>query len=91
MQTYKIVWMPMDIPPVEAGSYLITTCKDKIRIDRWDGSEWGLCRPRYERNNRDKGRYRPHKAWSYLPPAYDDKERENESMDKTRNTQNDGF
>lgn len=76
MQVFKIAWIPIDIPPVEAGSYLVTTCKGKVRFDRYDGDQWGLCKPRNEIKNIDKGRYKMHKAWSFVPPAaqYEDKE-----------------
>jgi len=70
-------WIPTPWKPKEVGSYLVTTAKGKVTMDRWDGEGWGLCRPRTEIKRRGQGRYRPHKAWSPLPPAY--KEEEDES------------
>lgn len=53
-------WYSTRTPPLEVGSYLVTTATGKVMVDRWDGNDWGQCRPR-------KGRYRPHKAWGHLP------------------------
>lgn len=76
MQVFKIAWIPIDIPPVEVGSYLVTTCKGKIRLDRYDGDQWGLCKPRAEVTQMDKGRYRPHKAWAMMPDAFEPERKE---------------
>lgn len=65
-------WINADIfNPKEVGSYLVTTANGKIRIDRFDGEGWGLCQPRTQIKERDKGRYKPHRAWTFLPKAYE--------------------
>lgn len=62
-----LIWMPCEeYKPNEIGTYLVVTNNGHLRIDRWDGEMWGLCRPRNQIPNRDKGRYKPHKAWSYM-------------------------
>lgn len=69
----KDQWIPCDkFLPDRDGTYLITTANGKIRLDRWCNGAWGLC---LARPSNDKGRYRPHKAWQYLPnPAkFDEK------------------
>ena len=63
----QLIWIPCEIPPVEAGSYLVNTAHGKIRIDRYDGHYWGLCKPRAEISVMDKGRYKPHRAWAIMP------------------------
>ena len=63
----RYTWIQAHFQPKEPGSYLVTTAHRKIRIDRWDGEQWGLCRPRSEIKQRDKGRYKPHLAWMPLP------------------------
>lgn len=67
-QVIRSVWVPASMPPVEVGSYLVATANGKLRMDRWDGEQWGLCRPRNELKTIDKGRYKPHKAWCSIPP-----------------------
>lgn len=56
--------------PHQNGTYLIVTANGKIRIDRFVDGAWGLC---LARPNNDKGRYRPHLAWTFLPkvPQFD--------------------
>ncbi len=62
-----MIWMPYnEYKPNIVGSYLVITCKGRLRIDRWDGEAWGLCRPRNQIKSRDKGRYKPHRAWCYI-------------------------
>ena len=60
-------WIQIKWKPKEVGTYLVATSKGKIRIDRWDGESWGLCRPRTELKRRNQGRYKPHIAWMPLP------------------------
>ena len=60
-------WITCDINPLTIGAYLVTTANGAVRIDRWDGESWGLCRPRVEIKARNKGRYKPHRAWMPLP------------------------
>ena len=55
-------WIPITHPPREVGAYLVTTARDKVKIDRWDGEMWSMCNPANRR-----GRYRLHRAWTYLP------------------------
>lgn len=59
-------WIPSDYLPREAGVYLVTTCNDRVVIDRFDGECWGKCRPTVK----GKGHYKLHKAWSVLPFPY---------------------
>ena len=54
--------------PDRDGVYLVTTANGKIRLDRWIDGAWGLCLAR----PKGKGRYRPHKAWTFLPRPYED-------------------
>lgn len=63
-------WYSTDTPPLEAGIYLVTTANNKVRIDRYDGEHWGLCKPRHEIRKRHQGRYRLHRAWGHLPRPY---------------------
>ena len=64
----KDTWIPCDkFLPEQEGIYLVTTANGKVRIDRFFGGAWGLCLARPSNN---KGRYRPHKAWCYLPKPY---------------------
>lgn len=64
-------WLPCDrFEPTRPGTYLVTTANGYIRIDRWDGEEWGLCRVRHEVRHRNKGRYRLHRAFAEMPKAY---------------------
>lgn len=66
------IWIPCDrFLPDRDGTYLVTTANGKIRLDRFVDGAWGLCLPRPKNN---KGRYRPHKAWAYLPKAYGESE-----------------
>lgn len=59
------IWIPCaKIQPNRIGSYLVTTARNKVMIDRWDGEMWGMCNPANRR-----GRYKDHYAWTYLPPA----------------------
>lgn len=61
-------WIPCDtLLPDRNGTYLVTTAKGKIRMDRFIDGAWGLCLPRPKNG---KGRYKPHKAWAYLPRPY---------------------
>lgn len=61
-------WIPCDrFMPDRDGVYLVTTANGKIRMDRFVDGAWGLC---LARPNGNKGRYRPHKAWMYLPKPY---------------------
>lgn len=63
----KADWIPCDkFTPDRDGTYLVTTVNGAIRIDRFVDGEWGLCMARH--NNR--GRYRPHRAWAYLPKPF---------------------
>ena len=57
--------------PAKDGKYLVTTVNGAVRIDRFSHGEWGACMP----HAKNKGVYRPHLAWSYLPrPArFDEK------------------
>ena len=72
MFSNMINWLPCDMfTPVEAGTYLVTTVGGYIRLDRWDGEYWGLCKPRHEIPRRNQGRYKPHKAFAYLPRPYE--------------------
>ena len=60
-------WIECDkFLPDKDGVYLVTTANGKVRIDRFVDGAWGLCMPRHN----DKGRYRPHLAWSYMPKPY---------------------
>lgn len=66
------IWIPCNkFLPERDGTYLIVTANGKIRIDRFVDGAWGLC---LARPNNNKGRYRPHLAWAYLPkaPTFDD-------------------
>lgn len=66
-------WIPCDkFLPERNGTYLVTTANGKIRMDRFVDGAWGLC---LARPKNDKGRYRPHLAWMFLPrPAqFDEK------------------
>lgn len=73
-KNFDPIWMPCEYKqPEEAGTYLVSTAGQKIRIDRWDGEAWGLCRPRNQIKHRDKGRYKPHRAWCYLPKPYEER------------------
>ena len=58
--------------PDREGTYLVTTANGKIRLDRFVDGAWGLC---LARPSNDKGRYKPHLAWMFLPrPAqFDEK------------------
>lgn len=61
-------WIPCDLfQPDKNGTYLVTTVNGKVRIDRFVDGAWGLCLARPKNN---KGRYRPHIAWCYLPNPY---------------------
>lgn len=61
-------WIPCDkFLPERNGTYLVTTANGKIRMDRFVDGAWGLC---LARPKSDKGRYRPHLAWMYLPKPY---------------------
>lgn len=62
-------WIPITHPPREVGAYLVTTARGKVKIDRWDGEMWSMCNPANRR-----GRYKPHRAWSYLPPPSEEVE-----------------
>lgn len=62
----KNVWIPVRIPPTEVGSYLVTTAKGAIIMDRWDGEHWARCVPRYGIKKRF-GSYEQHRGWTYLP------------------------
>lgn len=69
----KNEWIPCDkFLPDRNGTYLVTTVNGKVRIDRFVDGAWGLC---LARPKNDKGRYRPHIAWSFMPrPArFDEK------------------
>ena len=70
-------WVPCDkFLPDKEGVYLVTTANGKIRLDRFFGGAWGLC---LARPSNDKGRYRPHKAWMFLPKPYKEwKEKDDE-------------
>ena len=59
-------WIPITHPPREAGTYLVTTAKGAVILDRWDGETWGRCTPRLSLKHRH-GRYPMHRAWTYLP------------------------
>lgn len=63
-------WIEIKYRPKEVGHYLVTTAKDKVVIDRWDGETWGKCTPRSDIKGRSYGKYRQHKAWTPLPPSY---------------------
>lgn len=64
----NLIWLPCEeYKPNIIGTYLVVTNKGAIRIDRWDGEMFGLCRPRHQIKNRDKGKYKPHRAWAYMP------------------------
>lgn len=66
-----MIWVPCDkLLPDRDGIYIVTTANGAIRIDRFVDGAWGLCRPR---TTNDKGRCRPHKAWTYLPKPYKEK------------------
>lgn len=63
----KNEWIPCDkYLPDRDGVYLVTTVNGGIRIDRFVDGAWGLCLPRAK----NKGRYRPHIAWTFLPKPY---------------------
>ena len=63
----KEQWIPCDMfLPDKEGTYLVTTANGKIRLDRFVDGVWGLCQARHTQ----KGRYRLHKAWTYLPKPY---------------------
>lgn len=66
-------WIRADkYSPKEAGSYLVTTHKGNVMIDRFDGEGWARCQPRIDIKGRDKGRYKMHKAWTFLPLPYNE-------------------
>lgn len=54
--------------PKEAGTYLVTTAKRSITLDHWDGERWGKCTPHSFSKHPRKGVYKPHIAWTFLPP-----------------------
>lgn len=61
-------WIPCDkFQPDRDGTYLVTTANGKIRFDKFVDGVWCLCIPRA----RTGGRYRPHRAWMYLPRPYE--------------------
>lgn len=63
----KDQWIPCDkFVPDREGKYLVTTVNGAVRIDRWSDGAWGACMPHVK----NKGRYRPHVAWQYLPKPY---------------------
>lgn len=63
----KDVWIPCDkFLPEKEGAYLVTTAQEKIVIDRWTNGAWARCVPTVK----GKGRYKPHKAWMFLPKPY---------------------
>lgn len=67
-------WIPCDrFLPDRDGKYLVTTVNGAVMIDRWADGAWGACMPHVK----NKGRYRPHIAWMFLPnPArFDEKGR----------------
>lgn len=67
------IWIPCNrMLPDRNGTYLIVTANGKIRLDRFVDGAWGLCLARPKNN---KGRYRPHLAWTFLPrvPKFDDR------------------
>lgn len=62
-------WIPIRFNPREAGTYLVATHNGAVRLDRWDGESWGLSLPRTATKYRNRGRYKPHIAWTTLPKA----------------------
>lgn len=66
-------WIPCEkYKPNEPGAYLVTTAKGAVMIDRYDGESWARCVPRQGINGSSKGRYEPHKGWTFLPPPMRD-------------------
>ena len=64
-------WVPVaQFNPMFPGHYLVTTHKDKIMIDRWDGESSARCVPRITYKGMSKGKYKLHKAWTRLPSPY---------------------
>ena len=62
----KDQWLPCDrFLPDRDGKYLVTTAKGAVIIDRFIDGAWAKCVPTVK----GKGRYRPHKAWTFLPHA----------------------
>lgn len=60
-------WIPCDkFLPDRNGKYLVTTVNGAVRIDRFVDGQWGACMP----HAKNKGRYRPHLAWTYMPKPY---------------------
>ena len=60
-------WIPCDkVLPDKDGTYLVTTVNGAVRIDRFVDGQWGACMP--HANN--KGRYRPHLAWMFMPRPF---------------------
>lgn len=62
----KDKWIPCDkFLPDKDGMYLVTTAKGAVIIDRFIDGAWAKCLP----SVKGKGRYSPHKAWTFLPHA----------------------
>lgn len=59
-------WISTKFMPKEVGTYLVTTAKGAVLLDRWDGETWGRCTPRCGMK-RGFGRYSMHKAWTPMP------------------------
>lgn len=60
-----MIWTPCDKKnPDKEGTYMVTTAHGAIRFDRFVDGKWGLCNPQC------RGRYKPHKAWAYMPKPY---------------------
>lgn len=62
----RIYWIPVRFQPKEPGAYLVTTAKNAVMIDRWDGESWARCIPRVGIHG-SYGRYPMHLAWMPLP------------------------
>lgn len=59
-------WIECDkFLPDKDGVYLVTTAKGAVIIDRFIDGAWAKCLP----SVKGKGRYSPHKAWTFLPHA----------------------
>ena len=57
------IWIPCNL---FLPDNLVTTVNGAVRIDRFIDGQWGACMPHVK----NKGRYRPHVAWAYLPKPY---------------------
>lgn len=63
-----MIWTPCDKKqPDRDGTYIVTTAKGAVRFDRYVDGEWAMCHPQC------RGAYKPHKAWGYVPQAYEAK------------------